>query len=174
MLREYEGNKPQVHSSAFLSKNCLVIGKVSLSENVSVWPGCVLRADVGEIIVNANTNLQDGVMVHPNHDLPVIIGKNVTVGHGAIIHGCRIGNNCLVGMGAIILDGAVIEDNCIIGAGALVPERMRVSEGSLMLGIPAKTARRITQDDLSEIYRSAEEYIGLAEMHRKNTDDTSR
>ena len=170
MLREYDGHKPKIHSSAFVSKSCLVIGRVSLGENVSVWPGCVMRADVEDIIINANTNLQDGALIHPNHGMPVIIGKNVTVGHGAIIHGCRIGNNCLIGMGATILDGAVIEDFCIIGAGALVPENAKISEGSLVLGIPGKVTRQITQDDLAMIYRSAEEYIKLAEVHRKSLD----
>ncbi len=120
--------------------------------------------------MNANSNIQDGSLIHPNEGQPVMIGKNVTVGHGAVIHGCRIGNNCLIGMGAIILDGAVIEDNCIIGAGAVVTERQKISEGSLILGVPGKAARLITQDDLSRIYRSAEEYIKLAEVHRKSLD----
>ena len=171
MLREFDGHKPKIHSSAYISKNCLVIGRVSAGENVSIWPGCVLRADVEEIIIGSNTNIQDGVLIHTNHSLPVIIGKNVTVGHGAIIHGCTIGSNCLIGMGAIILDGAVIEDNCIIGAGALVTERFKVTEGNLMLGIPAKPARHITQEDMAEIYRSADEYIKLAEVHRKDIDE---
>jgi len=165
MIREFDGRKPEVHSSAFVSNNSLVIGRVNLGENVSVWPGCVLRGDVEDIIINRNSNIQDGALIHTNHGLPVIIGENVTVGHGAIIHGCRIGGNCLVGMGAIILDGAVIEDNCIIGAGALIPERAKVSEGSVMFGIPAKQARRITKEEMGEISRSAKEYVKLAAAH---------
>ena len=168
MLREYDGHKPEIHSSAFISNNSLVIGRVSLGENVSIWPGCVLRADVEDIIVGSNTNIQDGTMVHSDHGLPVFIGNGVTVGHGAVIHGCRIGNNCLIGMGAIILSGAVIEDNCIIGAAALVTEKMKVPEGSLVLGVPGKISRKITKEELARVYRSAEEYLKLAEVHRKS------
>jgi len=168
MRKEFDGHKPETHSSAFISNNSLIIGRVSLGENVSVWPGCVLRADVEDILVGDNTNIQDGALLHPDHGLPVIIGKGVTVGHGAVIHGCRIGSNCLIGMGAIILGGAVIEDNCIIGAGALVTEKMKVSEGSLVLGVPGKIARKITKEDLARVYRSAEEYQKLAEVHRKS------
>jgi carbonic anhydrase/acetyltransferase-like protein (isoleucine patch superfamily) len=168
MIKEYDGHKPVIHSSAFSSKNSLIIGRVSLAEGVSVWPGCVLRADIEDILVGANTNIQDGALVHPDRGLPVIIGKNVTVGHGAIIHGCRIGSNCLVGMGAVILDGAVIEDNCIIGASALVTEKMKVDEGSLVLGVPGKITRKISKEELARIYRSAEEYVKLAEVHMKS------
>lgn len=166
MLREYDGHKPKAHSTAFISRNTLIVGRVSLAENVSVWPGCVIRADVEDVIISSNTNIQDGALLHPNKNLPVIIGKNVTVGHGAIIHGARIGSNCLIGMGAIVLDGAVIEDNCIIGAGALVTEYMKVGEGSLVLGLPGRVARKITKDELAAICRSAEEYVELAVKHK--------
>jgi carbonic anhydrase/acetyltransferase-like protein (isoleucine patch superfamily) len=168
MLNEFDGHKPEVHSSAFISNNCLIIGRASIGENASVWPGCVLRADVEDITVGSNTNIQDGTMVHSDHGLPVFIGKGVTIGHGAIIHGCVIGSNCLIGMGAVILSGAVIEDNCIIGAAALITENMKVPEGSLVLGVPGKVMRKITKEELARIYRSAEEYLKLAEVHRKS------
>ena len=168
MLREFDGHKPEIHSSAFISNNSLIIGRASLGENTSVWPGCVLRADVEDIIIGSNTNIQDGTMVHSDHNLPVIIGKGVTVGHGAVIHGCRIGSNCLIGMGAIILSGSVIEDNCIIGAAALITENMKVPEGNLVLGVPGRIIRKITKEELGRVYRSAEEYLKLSEIHRKS------
>jgi carbonic anhydrase/acetyltransferase-like protein (isoleucine patch superfamily) len=171
MLKEFDGHKPEIHSSAFISNNSLIIGRVSIGERASVWPGCVLRADVEDILIGENTNIQDGVLAHPDISLPVIIGKGVTVGHGAVIHGCRIGSNCLIGMGAVILSGAVIEDNCIIGAAALVTENMKVHEGSLLLGVPGKVTRKITKEELGRIYRSAEEYLKLAEVHAKSQRD---
>lgn len=165
MIKDYDGHSPKVHSGAYISERSLVIGSVYLAEGVSVWPGCVLRADIADIIVKENSNLQDGVLIHTNHDQPVLIGAGVTVGHGAILHGCRIADNCLIGMGSIILDGAVIGERCIIGAGSVVTEHMRVPDGQLVLGVPGKIVRPITEEEIERIKKSAVEYVGLAHLH---------
>jgi carbonic anhydrase/acetyltransferase-like protein (isoleucine patch superfamily) len=169
MIRDFNGHQPSIHSTAYVSDLAAVIGRVNLAAGVSVWPGSVLRADVDDILVGSGSNLQDGVLVHPNHGLPAVIGKEVTIGHGAVVHGCRIGDRCLIGMGAIILDGAVIEDDCIVGAGALVPENFRVPSGTLVLGVPAKPVRAVRPDEREHIEKSAQEYRELARQHQQQS-----
>lgn len=166
MIKEFNNIKPQINHTAYVDDNAVIIGKVILGENVSVWPGCVLRGDIEDILVDEGSNLQDGVLVHTNHNMPVIIGKDVTVGHGAILHGCRIGNNCLIGMGAIILDGAVIEDDCIIGAGSVVTENAHIEKGRLVLGVPGKIVRTLTLQEINKITKNAEEYKSLILLHK--------
>jgi len=168
MLKEYKGLKPRVHPSAYIADNAVLIGEIFIGENSSVWPGSVLRADVEEIIIKENTNLQDGVIVHTNYDLPAIIGKNVTVGHGAILHGCVIGDNCLIGMGAIVLDGAQVGENCIIGAGAVVTENISIEPGSLVLGIPGRITRALADDEIKKNVKTAQEYIEFAKAAKSS------
>ncbi len=163
MILTYKGLSPKIHPSAkIIGTTVTIIGKVTLEENASVWPGAVLRADIADIVVGRNSNIQDGALIHVNYDMPVNIGTGVTVGHGAVLHGCRIGNNCLIGMGAVLLDGCMIEDNCVIGAGAVVTEKTTVSSGSLVLGLPGKVKRRLTNEEIKLISRSAEEYVQFA------------
>jgi len=165
MLKAFNGYQPHIHPETLVFENTIIIGRVDLSRGVSVWPGCVLRADVEAIVVGEDTNLQDGVLVHTNYGMPAIIGKGTTVGHGAIIHGCRIGDNCLIGMGAILLDGAVIEDDCVIGAGALVTEGFVVTRGSLVLGLPGKIVRKLTAEEIAKNGHSAQEYLRLSQVY---------
>ncbi|MBN1822942.1 MAG: gamma carbonic anhydrase family protein [Endomicrobiales bacterium] len=167
MFRDHKGNKPKAHSSAYISPHALVIGQVMLSEDVSVWPGCVLRGDVEGIVVREGSNLQDGVLVHTNYDLPVLVGRNVTVGHGAVLHGCKIGDNCLIGINAVVLDGAVVEDGCVVGAGAVVTENSMVPEGSLAVGVPARVARKVTREELKKILHNAKDYVRFAKEYKK-------
>lgn len=167
MLREYKDHKPKLHKTAFVFENAVVIGKVILDADVSVWPGCVLRGDVEDIIIGRGTNIQDGTIVHTNYGMPAIIGSGVTVGHRAVLHGCKIGDNCLIGMGAVVLDGAKIGNECIIGAGALVTENTVIPDGSLVLGIPGKVTRQVSGEEKEKIRRSAAEYIEFASMHKK-------
>ena len=166
MLKEYEGHKPKISSSAYVFENAILIGKVMLDAHSSVWPGCVLRGDVEDILVGERSNIQDGCILHSNYDLPVVVGKGVTVGHRAVLHGCKIGDNCLIGMGAVILDGAVIGDGCIIGAGALVTEKSVIPESSLVLGVPGKISRQVTPEEVEKIKKSAAEYIEFAKQHK--------
>ena len=168
MIKNFNQYIPQIHQSAFVFPQALVIGKVQINENVSVWPGCVLRGDVEDIFIGSGTNIQDGTIIHTSYNLPVIIGSSVTIGLSVVLHGCRIGNNCLIGMGAIILDGAVVEDNCIIGAGAVVTENSKIPEGTLALGIPAKVKRPITEEETNHITQNSAEYMKLKEEYKKN------
>jgi carbonic anhydrase/acetyltransferase-like protein (isoleucine patch superfamily) len=165
MLKDFNGHRPHIHPLASILENTVIIGQVRLAAGVSIWPGAVLRADVDEIVVAADTNIQDGALIHTNHERPAVIGKGTTIGHGAIIHGCRIGDNCLIGMGAIILDGAVIEDDCIVGAGALVAENKVIARGNLVLGVPCKVIRPLTADEIEKNRKSADEYKQLARVY---------
>lgn len=169
MIKDFDGHKPRIHPTAYISEHTIIIGSVTLAANVSLWPGCVLRGDVDEIIIGEDSNLQDGVLVHTDHAQPTIVGRGVTVGHGAILHGCVIGNTCLIGMGAILLDGAVVEDNCLIGAGALVTKNTRIPSGSLVMGSPGRVMRALGPDEIDRIRKSAADYIGLAALHRETS-----
>ena len=142
----------------FIAEGAKIIGDVELGEGSSVWYNAVIRGDSNPIVIGENTNVQDNAVLHVSHSHALKIGDYVTIGHGAIVHGCTIGNNVLIGMGAIVLDGAVIEDNCIIGAGALVTQNKKVSEGSLWLGNPAKWIRELTEMEISSIRENAEVY----------------
>ena len=147
----------------YLAQNAVVVGDVSLGENVSIWHGAVLRGDSGAIVVGDNSNIQDNCVLHEK----ITIGKGVSVGHGAILHGCTIGDDCVIGMGAIILDGAVIGDRCLVGAGALVTGKMNAPAGSLILGNPAKVVKELSAEQIDYIHKDAENYVRLAETYLK-------
>lgn len=145
-------------SGLFIAPDAVVTGDVALGKNVNIWYGAVLRGDSGTITVGEGTNIQERCVLHEKTTL----GSYCTVGHGAIVHGCTIGNECLVGMGAIILDGAVIGDRCIIGAGALVTGKMNAPAGSMILGSPAKIVKELTEEQMAQLRSNAEHYIELA------------
>lgn len=147
-----------VTQGAYVAPTAQIIGDVTLAQDVNVWYGAVLRGDCGAITVGDGTNIQDLCVVHEK----TAIGKYCTVGHGAIVHGCTIGDNCMIGIGAIVLTGAVIGDNCIVGAGALVTGKTNAPPGSLLLGSPAKVVRTVTEEQLEELRTNAEHYIQLA------------
>jgi carbonic anhydrase/acetyltransferase-like protein (isoleucine patch superfamily) len=145
MLREYNGKWPEVHRTAFIDESAQVVGGVSLGKDSSVWHNAVIRGDVNYIRIGERTNIQDGVVLHGTLGrYPVILEDNVTIGHNAVVHGCTVHSNCLIGMGAIILDNAEIGEHCIIGAGAIVTEGMQVPPNSLVLGIPGRVRRQLT------------------------------
>ena len=150
--------KKPVLTGAYLAPNATVVGDVVLEENVGIWHGAVLRGDLGAIRVGKNSNIQDNCVVHEQ----VSIGSGCTVGHGAIIHGCTIGDNCLIGMGAIILNGAVLGEGCLVGAGALVTGKINAPAGSLLVGSPAKVLRPVTEVETKMILDDAETYVNLA------------
>lgn len=147
-----------MNKSVYIAPSAIVTGDVTLGENVSIWYGAVLRGDSGAISVGEGTNIQDGCVLHEK----TTVGSYCTVGHGAIVHGCTVGDRCLIGMGAIILNGAVLGDDCIVGAGALVTGKMCAPAGSLVLGSPAKVVRPLTEDELLSLKADAEHYIQLA------------
>lgn len=147
-----------MNKTVYIAPTATVVGDVTLGENVNIWYGAVLRGDSGAISVGEGTNIQDGCVLHEE----TTVGSYCTVGHGAIVHGCTIGDRCLIGMGAIILNGAVLGDDCIVGAGALVTGKTRAEAGSLLLGSPAKVVRALTQEELDSLLPDAEHYIQLA------------
>ena len=167
MITRYKNTEPVIHKTVFIAPSADVIGDVKIGENSSLWFGTVARGDVNFITIGKNTNIQDGTVLHVTTDkYPVIIGDNVTVGHNAILHGCKIGNCCLIGMGAIILDDVKIGDGCIIGAGAVLPEHTVIEPETLVMGIPAKPKRKGTKNELEEIMRSAANYVELAGKYK--------
>lgn len=167
MIAAFRGVSPMIDPTAFLAANAVVIGDVVIGPDASLWYHAVVRGDVGAIRIGARTNLQDHVTVHVVggvHD--TTIGADVTVGHRAIVHGCSVGDRVLIGMGAVVLDGAVIEADCLIGAGALVTPGMRVPAGRLVLGSPARVVRALRDDERAGLLQSAANYVGYAAEYR--------
>lgn len=142
----------------FIAPNATVVGDVTLGKNASVWYGAVLRGDSGAIRIGENTNIQDNCVLHEQ----VTIGNGCSIGHGAILHGCTVGDHCVVGMGAIILDDAVLGEHCLVGAGAVVTGKMNAPAGSLLLGNPAKVVKSLTQAQIDYIHTDAKTYVKLA------------
>ena len=152
----------------WIAESANVIGKVELKENTSVWFGATLRGDNEQIFVDSGTNIQENCVIHTDLDYPVTIGKNCTIGHGAILHGCIIGNNCIIGMGATLLNGAVIGDNCVVGAGSLITEQKKfLTGGTLILGSPGKVVRSLNNNEISNILESARGYQSKAKKFRE-------
>lgn len=166
MIKSYDGIGPKIDHTAFIAESADVIGDVTIGRNSSVWYGSVLRGDEQAITIGKNTNIQDGSVVHIGWDTPTEIGNNVTIGHKAIIHGCKIGDNTLIGMGAIILNDAEIGEFTIIGAGSLVPQGKKIPSGVLALGSPAKVIRELTEAEKEDIVKSAVDYVQSANNHK--------
>lgn len=157
----------KIKGDVFIAPNATVIGNVELEDGSSVWYNAVIRGDRSSVRVGKNSNIQDSCVVHCNLEFPTLIGEFVTVGHSAVLHGCKIGNNSLIGIGAIVLNGAEIGENCIIGAGAVVTEGTRIPDNSLVLGIPAKVKREVTDEEIEAIRRNALTYVELAKEHKR-------
>ena len=167
MIMGFEGVTPRINKNTYISESVDIIGKVDVEENVNIWFGTRLRGDMNNIIIGENTNIQENSVVHVDINSPCIIGKNVTIGHGTIIHGCSISDNVLVGMGSIILNNAKIGKNTIIGAGSLVTQGKEFPEGVLILGNPAKVIRQLTEAEIESIQRSADNYVSLSKKYKK-------
>lgn len=165
-LQKYLKKSPTIKKSVYIAKSAELIGDVRINNNSSVWPKCVLRADINYIEIGEGTNIQDGTLMHLSDDHPVIIGNNVTIGHGAMLHACTIEDECLIGMRATILDGAVIGKRSIIGANTLIPKGMIVPPGSLVLGTPGRINRELTENEQSEIIYWAQKYVKLAHAYQ--------
>lgn len=143
----------------YIAPGAIVLGDVTLGEDVGIWYHATIRGDRASIIIGRRSNVQDNAVVHVDDNYPVTIGENVTIGHGAIIHGCEIGNNSLIGMGAIVMNGARIGKNCIVGAGALVTQNTIVPDNSLILGNPAKVKRQVTEEEIASSLHNADLYV---------------
>jgi carbonic anhydrase/acetyltransferase-like protein (isoleucine patch superfamily) len=168
MIYKLDDHMPKIDPSIFLAPNAIVIGKVTIGKNSTIWFNAVLRADINEISIGEHTNIQDFCMCHVPSHLALTVGNYVTTGHNVILHGCTIGNKCLIGMGSVVMDGAKVGDNTIIGAGSLVTEGMELPSGVLAFGSPAKVRRELTSDELAIIMQSAEHYSRLGQRYVKN------
>lgn len=166
IFRRYLGFVPEVAEDAYIAPGAVLIGRVRVGAQASVWPGCVLRADIAEIVLGARSNLQDGVVVHLGDEDPTVLGEDVVVGHRAVLHGCTVEDACLVGIQATLLDGCRIGQGSVVGAGALVPAGRVVPARSLVLGMPAQVVK--TLDPAAEDFHRAlaGKYTRLAHNHR--------
>lgn len=167
MLRKYKGIVPQVHDKAWADPSAQVIGDVELAEDVSIWPCAVLRGDVNSIKIGARSNIQDGAVVHTTHESErskgskTRVGCDVTVGHNAVLHGCVIEDECLIGMGAVVLDHAVVQKHVLVGANSLVPPGKVLESGYLYVGSPVKKMRALTDEEKAFFKYSAAHYVKL-------------
>lgn len=164
-LIEYEGEKPQIADSVFLASGSKIIGEVIIKAQSSIWYNAVLRGDLNRIVIGEKTNIQDNCTLHVDTEAPLLIGENVTIGHGAIVHGCEIKDNCLIGMGAKILNNAFVGRNSFIGAGAVVTPGTEIPENSMVMGVPGKVVRKLRAEEKNYIQHSAERYFKLAGKH---------
>lgn len=158
-LENHLRKQPAIGREVYIATGAIVVGDVTLGDHSSVWYNAVLRGDIQRIAVGAGSNIQDNAVVHLSEELPCQIGNCVTIGHGAIVHACEIGDESLVGMGAVVLDGAVIGPRCVIGAKALVTQGMQVPEGSMVLGMPAKIVRPLSPEERGRLKLYAEHYV---------------
>ncbi len=165
-LEKYLSRTPEVDPTAYVAPSAVVMGSVKIGPKASVWPTCVLRGDIEDIIIGEGSNIQDGTVVHLADDLSARIGNHVTVGHMAMIHACTIEDECLIGMKATVLDGAVIGKHSIVGAGAVVTKNTVVPPGSLVLGMPAKVVKQLSEEEKASLKPWAEKYIKVAAAHK--------
>jgi len=172
-ILSHHGIAPNIPADVYVHPSAQIIGEVTLGANVSVWCGAVIRGDVNSISIGAGSNIQDLSVLHVSHKsawdpngAPILIGERVTVGHSVILHGCTIGDECLIGMGSIIMDKAVLEPRVLLGAGSLVPEGKALQSGYLYLGRPVKPLRPLTEEELAYFNYSAEHYVALAQSYK--------
>lgn len=165
-LEKHLSKEPQIAESAYVAAQATVLGDVQIGEQSSVWPGCVLRGDINSITIGDRSNVQDGTIVHLADDYGVVIGDDVTIGHAAIIHACTIEDECLIGMGATVMDGAVIGKRSIVGAGALVTQGTIVPPGSMVLGCPAKIKKTLPVEQQAGMKEWAAKYVIVAAAHK--------
>ena len=166
MIRSFDGKSPQIADSAFVSEAAYIIGDVRIGEDSGVFPGAVIRGDFAPITIGARTMIEDNCVLHTG--VPMEIGDDVIVGHGAVIHGRQIGNRILIGNNATILDGAVISDNSVVGANCLIPQGMEVREGSLVVGVPAAVKGRVSPEQLEGLRSGIRSYVELVKRCKAN------
>ena len=167
MIRQFNNKKPVIAESSFIAENTSIIGDVIIGEESSIWFGTTVRGDMNYIHIGNRTNIQDNSIVHVTTDIaPTIIGDGVTIGHGAIIHGCTIENDCLIGMGSIFMDEAIVKKGSMIAAGAIVTPKTIVPENTLMVGIPAKPIRKLSKEQYNEIIERTQHYIDFSKNYK--------
>lgn len=171
-LYELDGVAPTMADSAWVADSAQVMGNVHLHEDSSIWFGAVLRGDTETITVGRGSNVQDGTVMHADYGFPLVVGERVTIGHQVMLHGCTIGDESLIGIGATVLNGAKIGKNCLVGARALVTEGKEFPDGSMILGSPAKVVRQLTPEQIEGLRRSAAHYVENAQRYRKGLKKT--
>ncbi|MDX2080199.1 MAG: gamma carbonic anhydrase family protein [Terrimicrobiaceae bacterium] len=164
-LEKFLTRTPDLADAAFVAKDARIMGDVRLGPDASVFYGCVLRGDIESILIGEGTNVQDGTVIHLADDLPAVVGAYCTIGHGAMVHACTIGDECLIGMRSVVLDGAEIGSQSLIAAGAVVTPRTKIPPGSMVMGTPAKVVRSLTDDERKGLRLWAEKYIVVARAH---------
>ena len=164
MIKSFEGKKPKIAKSAFISEDAYIIGDVEIGENSGVWPGAVIRGDFAKIRIGNNTMIEDNCVVHSG--VPMKIGDNVIIGHGVIVHGIKIGNNNLIGSNATLLDNSVVGNFCIIGANCLVSQGMVIPDNSMVVGVPGKVVRKVPKERLSGMEPDKNSYSKLVRRYR--------
>ncbi len=165
VILPYDGNSPAIADSAWVAPNATLVGRVSLGENASVFYGSVLRADVDSITIGDGSNIQDNVSVHCDTGIPTTVGRGVSVGHSAVLHGCTVEDDCLIGMSATVLNGAVIGTGSLVAAGAVVLEGTVIPPGSLVAGVPAKVRRELSEEERDKVRGNARHYVELSRAH---------
>ncbi|MGL4850707.1 MAG: gamma carbonic anhydrase family protein [Clostridium sp.] len=165
MILKFDGKEPEIRENTYISESADIIGDVIIEQDSSIWFGARLRGDMSKIHIGKESNIQENSVVHGDVNYDVTVGNNVTVGHGAIIHGCEIEENVLIGMGAIILNGAKISKNSIVGAGALVTEHKEFEEGVLIIGSPARAVRKLKEEEILGIRESAKHYVEISKKY---------
>jgi len=169
-LNSYQGKSPKLSDNVFLAPGACLFGDVRIGAGVSFWCHSIARGDVNWIEIGAKTNIQDLCVLHVTEDTPLKIGEEVTVGHRAILHGCTVGNRCLIGMGAIVLDRAILGDECLIAAGTLITEGSQIPSGSLVMGVPGKIKRNLTPEERKMLIHGSQGYLEYAKNYLKTPD----
>jgi carbonic anhydrase/acetyltransferase-like protein (isoleucine patch superfamily) len=171
-IQIFQNKPPELSADVYVHETATIIGEVIIGENSSIWPGAVIRGDINFIRIGKNTNIQDLSLLHVNHKSsedpegsPIIIGDNVTIGHMVILHGCTIEDECLIGMGSIVMDKVIVQKHVLLAAGSLVPEGKVLESGHLYIGRPAKKIRALTQDEISGLIASADNYVQLKNLY---------
>ena len=165
---------PQLDPSVWVAPNATIIGDVRLAVNVSIWWNAVLRGDNDPITIGEGSNIQDGSILHTDHGVPLTLGRDITVGHMVMLHGCTIGDGCLIGIKSVILNGAVIGKNCLIGANTLIPEGKVIPDRSVVMGSPGKVVRELSEEQLARFARNAPHYVENAERYRQRLEEIAR
>ncbi len=173
MIYNYLDWEPAIDESTWIAANADIIGRVEIGSESSVWYQVVIRGDVNTIKIGARSNIQDHTVIHNSSDAPCVVGDDVTVGHRVLLHGCEIQDGCLVGMGSIVMDHAVLEKGCLLAAGSLVPEGKVLRGGYLYAGSPARERRELTDKEKAYLLKSADNYVLLAQQHRDSVNNVS-
>jgi carbonic anhydrase/acetyltransferase-like protein (isoleucine patch superfamily) len=166
MIYDLEKNVPEINADSWVAPNAIIIGKVKLEKNSSIWFNAILRGDIEKIVIGENSNIQDGSVLHTDPGCPLTVGKGVTVGHMVMLHGCEISDDTLIGIGSTILNKAKVGKNCIIGANTLVTENKVIPNNSLVLGSPGKVIRKVTDDEIKVICENAKHYVENSKRYK--------